>query len=253
MNTFGFKIYSLFILLLLFPCGLFGYEMEDCISCHSDNPGEGIPQVSARDYLSSIHGSMMPCTECHSYIEEGHEDGGVTEKVNCNNCHFQENLHGASSGRGHRPECYSCHTKHRILPEFVESSSINKSQLKNTCAKCHPAKWDEQGFLRWFTSIRIKSHGKEDFSRNFDETNCAGCHQGTAVHGKDEKISDDECSRCHLKDNKNAMMGRFHVADNSGSFITGLSITTQILVLAVLFFLARCIINPLSKTGKGEE
>ena len=203
--------------------------------------------------MSSIHGSMMQCAECHSYIEEGHEYGEVTEKVNCNNCHSQENLHGSSSGRENRPECYSCHTKHKILPEYVEYSSINKTQLKNTCKKCHPAQWGEQGFLRWFTSVRVKSHKKEDFSKNFDETNCVGCHQGMAVHGGNEKISDDECSKCHIKENKNAMMGRFHAAENSGPSFTGISIITQILILAVLFFLVRCIIRPLSGSGKGEE
>ena len=73
--------------------------MDDCVSCHSDNPGEDIPQISVKDYESSIHGSIMECSECHSYIEEGHEGGDVAGKVICSDCHDQENLHGAASGK----------------------------------------------------------------------------------------------------------------------------------------------------------
>ena len=231
MNNFSLKkIYLLAIIYCLFPFGLFAYEMDDCISCHSGNPGEDMPQISVEDYHSSVHGSMMECSSCHTYIEEGHEAGDITETVDCGSCHLLKNLHGASSGKDNKPECYSCHTKHKILPESDEYSSINKTQLKNTCGKCHPAQWGERGYLEWFTSIRIKSHKKQDFSRDFEETNCIGCHQGMAIHGTPEKISDDECFQCHVKDNKNAMMGKFHAAGNSGSSITGISFITQILI-----------------------
>jgi hypothetical protein len=56
-----------------------------------------------------------------------------------------------------------------------------------------------------------------------------------------------------MKDGKNALMGRFHAADNSGDLITGLSIITQIMLLAVLFILVRFIFKPLGKSGKGRE
>ena len=252
MKLFSQKIYYLLSIIILFSCSIFAYEMDDCISCHSDNPGTGIPQISIKDYLSSVHGSMMECSDCHIYIEEGHEAGDITGMVDCSNCHPQKNLHGASSDKDNKPECYSCHTKHNILPESVEYSSINKNQLKYTCKKCHPAKWGEQGFLRWLASVRIKSHKKQDFSQDFEETNCVGCHQGMAIHGNPEKVS-DECFKCHMKDNKHAMMGKFHAAGNSGSSITGLSIITQILLLAVIIFVVGFTIKPLGKSGKGWE
>ncbi len=254
MNFFSLKkIYLLAVIFCLFPCGLFAYEMDECILCHTDNSGEGIPQMSLDDYRSSVHGGMMECTVCHSYIEEGHEGGDVTGRVNCGNCHSHENLHGLSSGKDNKPECYTCHTTHKILPESAENSSINILQFKNTCRKCHPAKWGEQGYMKWFTSFRVKSHKKQDFSRDFDETNCIGCHQGMAVHGTPDKISDDECFKCHMKDNKNAMIGKFHAADNSLSSITGFSIITQILILMILIFAVRFFIKPLRKSGKGKE
>ena len=86
-----------------------------------------------------------------------------------------------------------------------------------------------------------------------DETNCIGCHQGMAVHGTRDKISDEDCFKCHVKDNKNAMIGKFHSADNSLSSITGFSIITQILILMILIFAVRFFIKPPGKSGKGKE
>lgn len=253
MNIFSIKNYLLVIIICLFPYGLFAYEMEDCISCHSETPGEGIPQISAKDYRSSIHGRMMMCADCHSYIDEEHVAGDVNEKVNCGNCHSQEGLHGASSGEENKPECYSCHTKHNILPKYIKHSAINETQLKNTCKECHPAQWGEQGYLKWFTSVRVRSHKKQDFSKDFNETNCVGCHQGMAIHGKSEIVDEQNCYKCHMNNNQNGLMGTFHTGNSSGSFILGLSLFSQILILIILAYAIRFfIVKPLRKSGKGE-
>lgn len=246
------KIYLLVIFICLIPSGLFAYEMDECISCHSNNPGQGIPQIPAEDYKSSVHGRMMLCTDCHFYIDEEHEGGDVTGTVNCGNCHAQKNLHGALSEKENQLKCYSCHTKHNILPSYIEKSSVHEKQFKKLCVECHKAQWGESGYLKWFTSLRVRSHKKQDFSKQYDETNCVGCHQKIEIHEKTEKLSDDECFKCHMKDNKNAMIGKFHTAGNSGSSVKVLSIITQILILAVLLSLVRFFIKPMGKSGKGE-
>lgn len=238
----------------MLPCGLFAYEMEDCVVCHSGNPEEGIPQISVVDYDASIHGSLMTCIGCHSYIDEDHEDGKATETVNCGQCHDQANLHGASLKSKNRPECYSCHTKHRILPAFFEDSSINEINFNGTCSKCHPSEWKKHGYIKWFTSVRIRSHKKQDFSRDFSETNCTGCHQGAAIHGEHEIINDETCYRCHLNNNRNGLMGKFHAGNNTGSFAMGLSLTSQVLILTVLVLVIRFFIRKSGrKSGKEEE
>ncbi|MFC1839456.1 hypothetical protein ACFL1N_07745 [Thermodesulfobacteriota bacterium] len=243
MDILGLKkIYLLFIVICIFPCGLLAYEMEDCVVCHSDNPGEEIPQISVVDYEASIHG-ILTCENCHSYIDEAHEGGEVAGKVDCNKCHKQENLHGISAGRDNRPECQSCHTKHEIIPAFMENSSVNETRFKDTCVKCHPAEWGEQGYLWWFTSVRIRSHKKQDFNKDFNETNCTGCHQGGAIHGKHEVINDDRCYQCHLNNNQNGLMGKFHTGRNSGGFILILSIMSQALILIILGFVIRFFIS----------
>ena len=253
MKLFSQKIYYLpVIFICLFPCSISAYEMDDCISCHSDNPGSGAPQISIREYRASIHGTMMSCQECHTDIEEGHEKNGVTGKVDCSNCHSQKNLHGAASGPENQPACYACHTKHNILPAYVEDSSINEKQFGKLCIECHRLQFGETGYLKWFTSLRVKSHKKEDFSRNYDATDCAGCHK-IEIHKKIEEVSEGKCVRCHMKGNKNALMGRFHAAENSGPFITGLSIVTQILIMAVLLIAVGFIINPPGRSGKGRK
>lgn len=245
------KKYFLYVFIVcLFQGSLFAYEMSDCISCHGDSRNKDIPQISVTEYSSSIHGATMTCAECHPYIEEGHEACGVKEKVNCNMCHQQETMHGASATSESRPECYSCHTKHNILPASMDNSSINSARIKETCRRCHEAQYGKSGYIKGFASIRIRSHKKEDFSKEFNETNCTGCHQGMAIHGTDEKVSDDDCAKCHMKANKNAMMGRFHPASNSGLTINGLSIITQILILVVLILVVRLIIKAPWKQGK---
>ncbi len=232
------------------PYGIFAYEMDNCISCHGDSRNKDIPQISIAEFNASIHGAMITCAECHPYIEEGHEAGNVIEKVNCNNCHQQANLHGASSAAQNRPDCYICHTKHSILSSKVENSSVNRDQLMVTCSGCHETQYGKSGYMKWFTSIRIRSHKKEDPGRAFNEQNCVGCHQGKAIHGTSENISEDLCAKCHMKDNRNAMMGRFHAANISGLSIMGISIITQILIPGVLILLIRFIIKAPWKQGK---
>jgi hypothetical protein len=98
--------------------------------------------------------------------------------------------------------------------------------------------------------VRIRSHKKQDFSRDYSETNCMGCHQGTAIHGELEIINDETCYRCHLNNNRNGLMGKFHTGNKAGPFILGLSITSQILILVILVFVIRLFIY---KSGKKEE
>jgi len=258
MNKTDLNKIIYFVMLLILQCyiptGIFAYEMEDCINCHSDNPGEGIPQISISVYSTSVHGNLMSCKKCHSYLDEEHEDGEIKGRVDCDRCHKEKNFHGALSEEGNKPQCYSCHTKHEILPKSMEDSSIHKTRIKDTCIKCHPAEWGEQGYLKWFTSMRIRSHKKQDFSKNFNETNCKGCHQGMAIHGKPEVVTDDKCYQCHMNNNENGLMGTFHTGNNSGLSILGLSIISQILILIIFVCVIRFIFfKPPGKSGTGEE
>ncbi|NLA73898.1 MAG: hypothetical protein GX846_00195 [Deltaproteobacteria bacterium] len=97
--------------------------------------------------------------------------------------------------------------------------------------------------MKGFTSIRIRSHKKGDFGRGYNESNCIGCHQGMGIHGVQEKRNEEDCAKCHMKGNKNAMMGRFHTATVSGPVITALSVIVQILILMPFAAVVFCIIN----------
>lgn len=238
----------------LLSWGLFAYETEDCISCHSGSEG-GTPRISGSEYESSVHGSMMTCTDCHSYIEEGHEDGSGKGSADCSQCHDVINYHGEPSERDNKPECYSCHTKHNILSAEEENSSVNDAQLENTCSGCHPDKWNDHGYFRRFTAFRLSSHKKQDFSKDYSKTNCTGCHQGMAVHGETEAVNrEDKCYKCHMLNNQSALMERFHSGDGSGPFNLWFSIAVQMLMLAAAGFVIRIlIIKPALKPGKREE
>ncbi len=252
MNTSGItKTYLIILAIILLPCSLFAYETDDCILCHSSSDSDGIPQISVEKYQSSVHADVVACDECHTYIEEGHEGGDIVGKVNCTECHQQQNLHGAGSESQNKPECYSCHTRHNILPSSSDKSSVHETAFNKTCVTCHENKWEESGLMTWFISGKIKSHKKQDFSRDYSKTNCTGCHQGMAVHGDTEKVSDDNCSKCHLKDGENPMGGSFHNSDSAGLSIN--VIAALLMIILIFIFAAGFILNPLGKSGEGKE
>jgi hypothetical protein len=256
MNIIDFKkIYMHIILICFFPGGLFAYNQEDCVKCHNEGSSGSALQISVTDFYNSVHGREMTCEFCHTAIvDESHmkEDSDVS--VNCGNCHDQENLHGASSEKDNKPECYSCHTKHRILPKSIAGSSIHETQLKKTCGVCHPAEWGEHGYFAWFASVRVRSHKKQDFSEDYKATDCIGCHQGMAVHGNADVVNDETCYQCHMNNNQNALMGTFHPGKKSGVSVLGISILSQLLILIIFIYLIGFfIIKPLGKSGKREE
>jgi hypothetical protein len=60
-------------------------------------------------------------------------------------------------------------------------------------------------YLSWFPSLKVVSHGKQDFSRAYDRNNYLGCHQGDGAHGEKKPINDQDCIKCH-----NDLMGFMH-------------------------------------------
>jgi hypothetical protein len=97
-----------------------------------------------------------------------------------------------------RPRCHSCHTSHGILERDNPASAVHPDSLKETCKVCHPLESGEVDYMSWLPSLQIASHGKQDFSRAYERTNCIGCHQGMAAHGEEEKLDDQPCYKCHL-------------------------------------------------------
>lgn len=135
-----------------------------CASCHSD---------ITKEYRSSVHGVALAkrnsdspvCTNCHGeHNILKHSDPkspvafkNVSEQV-CSPCHssvklsekyglsanrfqtFKDTYHGLalSGGSAEVANCASCHGVHNIKSSKDSTSTIHKSNLVNTCGKCHP-------------------------------------------------------------------------------------------------------------------
>jgi len=210
--TKEFFLISLGLVLCLMPYSSWGYTPEDCVRCHKPGSTESTLHISIEEFKASAHGEETTCLECHTgVVDEEHETTRGSGAVNCDDCHEQENRHGLQSIKGDRPQCYSCHTRHGILGPDREDSSVHEGQLRKTCRGCHPAECGETDYLSWLPSIRIASHGKQDFSRQYKKDDCLGCHQGLAAHGESDPINDRDCYRCHAPRNgKSPLLGYIH-------------------------------------------
>ena len=207
----------IFILFCLTGSGAFGssseFSSEDCINCHTGNDtAKSRLNISLEDFKQSVHHKNdMGCTDCHSSItDQSHETKGAP-KVDCLQCHDRENHHGISAQAQDRPSCDACHTRHDIREAHDPASSVHVSRQGHTCRSCHADECAAPNLLSILPSFKISTHGKPDFGRQYEKTNCTGCHQGRAAHGETGKINDQNCDTCHLTpDGKSALIGKMH-------------------------------------------
>lgn len=119
-----------------------------CGQCHN-----GIYEM----FTSSIHspsvsraGKPLPvCSECHSAHTIQRTDRSnfrLHIMDQCGRCHqaitesYFETFHGKVSKLGYlgTAKCYDCHGAHDILPVTNPRSRLSRSNIVQTCAKCHP-------------------------------------------------------------------------------------------------------------------
>jgi len=185
-------------LLLFFSGGSAGaYTTDECLGCHGQG-GSATRTISITEFKNSAHGKDPSCRDCHTKVkDESHQARPGAGAVQCGPCHDQENRHGLQANGRPRPQCHDCHTRHGILPKADLKSSVHPDKLPLTCKTCHPRECGKGDYLSWFTSLRVKSHKKQDFSRAFQDKNCLGCHQGKAAHGEKRPINSQSCYKCH--------------------------------------------------------
>lgn len=137
---------------------------QTCGKCH-----DGVSQV----FATSVHGRAIAhgndrapvCTDCHGiHLIKAHIDPTSSvaaqniARTACGQCHgnvqltkelgisgarvrsYEESYHGLAKrlGSAEAANCASCHGVHNILPASDPRSTINKSNVAETCGKCHP-------------------------------------------------------------------------------------------------------------------
>lgn len=157
------------------------------------------------------------CMECHR--SEGGESALLISIEN-----YNATVHSQSV------TCLECHTG--ITDEtHMEGEGVDRVN----CSGCHEMKASKIGLLSIFSSSRIASHKKANFTNNYKMDNCLGCHQGTGMHGETQPINDQDCYKCHDPD-INVMLGYMHTGTKQKALSVILMQTFfSIFILVALF------------------
>lgn len=189
------------------------YTVEECVECHNLGSDKAKLHMPFEVFKVSVHHrEEITCMDCHMNVtDEDHETIKGSGVVDCSECHDEENKHGQEVTMKDRPQCHSCHPKHRMLEKENPASAVHPNQLENTCKQCHPVESGETGYFSWLPSIRIKSHKKQDFSQDYGKDNCKGCHQGDVAHGEEAPMDEQNCYICHIgEDDQPPVLGYIH-------------------------------------------
>ncbi len=191
-------------------------DAPDCHHCH------GVHNIMDNDDPAApTHKSNIPrlCAECHGkggtadirHVEGDHE------KVK----NYNESVHGrALSGAGLvvSATCTDCHTAHHVLPQTNHESSIHRSNIVQTCTKCHTGIFEVFRESIHFTgeergehelpmcddchsSHEITRTDATGFMREIVNT-CGYCHEEVTesyfetFHGKVVKLGYTETAKC---------------------------------------------------------
>ena len=105
-------------------------EAPTCTDCHSEHKIEALKSSSA------LKISVEICSQCHASERMNTKYNLPPDRVKT----FFESYHGLAAQYGSTlaANCASCHGVHKILPSTDPRSSIYKTNLVETCGKCHP-------------------------------------------------------------------------------------------------------------------
>ena len=194
----------------------------NCGACHADEQ---------KKYATSTHGQLIAkkdanaptCNECHGDhgVRGRQDEGSPIFALNvpdlCARCHregekaatrykgtetnivsrYRESIHGKGlykSGLTVTATCIGCHTAHGELPASDPASTVNRTNIVQTCAQCHHG-MEEQ----FKNSIHSASISKS--TNNLPV--CSDCHVAHSITRTDKDSFQLEtmtlCGKCHEK------------------------------------------------------
>ncbi len=191
-----------------------------CTDCHGDHDTK-----SRYDDTSPVYRTAIPelCGKCHK------EDGKASMSAELKEVNafadYSSSVHGrglTSKGLTVSAVCTDCHTTHFVLKESDERSSVNPSNVQETCGNCHKGiyeqyKLSDHAFNKDnISNIKAKEYptcvkchsahviSEVDQDKFMSEvtTQCGSCHEETAetymetYHGKAYQLGSYESARC---------------------------------------------------------
>ena len=189
-----------------------------CEDCHGKH---GI--LGRQDPKSPTFPTHVPdlCAKCHGAggVATARYAGGKRNVVD----EYKHGTHGVgllSSGLVVTAMCSDCHTTHKVLPPDDPMSSVNRSNIAQTCARCHNGIYED--FRKSIHSVEV-SHADpdklpvcNDCHQSHDITEaqlagfrleimkqCGSCHEDVTetyfetTHGKASKLGSSAAAMCY--------------------------------------------------------
>jgi cytochrome b subunit of formate dehydrogenase len=207
-----------------------------CGTCHADQAG---------DYAKGVHGQARKggnegapdCSLCHGGAHEllAPKSQAFRAAVpdTCGMCHtevveqYRASVHGTALARGitQAPLCTDCHGEHKILKHTNTASSVNASNIRDTCGSCH----GDVRLTRKFgmPSDRLVSfdssfHGLAAKSGSQTVANCASCHGVHNILASSDPKSmvnpknlAKTCGKCHEGAGTRFAISQVHVGEGA--------------------------------------
>ena len=175
-----------------------------CLGCHK-NPVARIH--SPEDSLQVKLAQEKLCLGCH--LENPDVQKEATDQLSVLFLEaYERSVHGSALNGGNpkAANCVDCHTSHSVKKNIDPTSSIYKSNIPFTCAKCHANISEE-----YEQSI----HGTAVKDGVFDAPVCTDCHGEHNILKTDnpkspvsyQNVSKDVCSPCHSSVKLNEKFG----------------------------------------------
>lgn len=193
--------------------------VKDCGKCHTEQL-EHFSRSSHGAALASNVKNSPTCLDCHQklYPSASRSADTAQKKLQqermCISCHgqkestqdvasefvhaYEQSVHATAlkNGNGKAANCVDCHSSHDMQKGVNAASRVNKANIPNTCAQCHPAV-----VATYKTSI----HGTAFAKGNTASPVCTDCHgEHKVLSTKDPNspvsklhVSEQVCAPCH--------------------------------------------------------
>jgi predicted CXXCH cytochrome family protein len=159
-----------------------------CQNCHGDH---GILPVKNPDSRVAPLRILFVCGSCHQEGTKVQEQRSIHQDHILEN--YSESIHAEGlfkKGLSVSATCVSCHHAHDILPPADPRSSIAKSNIVNTCLKCHSE----------IENVHQKIINHELWEKEPHRIPvCVDCHQPHTVRKVfyDQGVANRDCLECH--------------------------------------------------------
>jgi cytochrome b subunit of formate dehydrogenase/uncharacterized protein with PIN domain len=189
----------------------------ECTKCHGTHSILGKHNTDSRTFPTNV---PKLCAECHGI--DGKAEDRYAKQGRDVVKEYSLGIHGKGlieSGLVVTAMCTDCHTAHHELPADDPRSTVNRTAIPNTCAKCHNGIFEQ--FQKSIHSPAIsrseeplpicsdchQSHSilradEEGFRLNI-MTQCGGCHENVTesyfetFHGKVSKLGYQSAAKCY--------------------------------------------------------